>query len=189
MMKNKIFLLPLLFLLLFQLPTSAQKKKKGKNTESAEKSEKPKDKSAMKSYKEIITDKAITNKGLFTTHKEGDKYYFEIPDTLLEREMLVVSRISGTIKNFNFGGAGMKARGQQVWRWQRKDNKILLRSVSFNSVASEDKPIYESVRNNNFEPIIMSFDIKAINNDSTGVVIEVNELYASDVPSIGPLRA
>ena len=37
-----------------------------------------------KPYKEVITDKAITKKGLFTVHKVEDKYYFEIPDTLLE---------------------------------------------------------------------------------------------------------
>ena len=92
----------------------------------------------------------MTDDGLFKVHKIDDKYYFEIADSLMEREILVVSRISGTIANFNFGGAGMKARGQQVFRWQKHEKKLLLRSVSFNSVASEDKPIYESVRNNNF---------------------------------------
>jgi hypothetical protein len=34
-----------------------------------------------KKYEEVITDKAITKKGLFTVHKVDDKWYFEIPDT------------------------------------------------------------------------------------------------------------
>ena len=33
-------------------------------------------------YKEIITDKAITRKGMFTVHKVDDKYYFELPKNL-----------------------------------------------------------------------------------------------------------
>ena len=166
----------------------AQKKKKGKKESTA--TEEPKSKkngNGIKPYKQVITDEAVTDDGLFTVHKVNDKYYFEIPDSLMGREILVISRISGTIDGFNFGGAGMKARGQQVWRWQKKDNQLLLRSVSHNSVASEDKPIYESVRNNNFEPIVMTFDLKTYGKDSS-YVIQVNDLFATDVPMIGPLR-
>ena len=49
---------------------------------------------APRPYSEIITSKAKTDKGLFTTHKVEDKYYFEIQDSLLGREILVVNRIS-----------------------------------------------------------------------------------------------
>ena len=31
-------------------------------------------------YSEIITGKAKTDRGLLTTHRVDDKYYFEIPD-------------------------------------------------------------------------------------------------------------
>ena len=37
-------------------------------------------KTGPKPYKEVITDKAKTTKGLFTIHKVEDKWYFEIPD-------------------------------------------------------------------------------------------------------------
>ena len=47
-----------------------------------------------KPYNEVITSKAKTSRGLFTTHRQDDKYYFEIPDSLLNREILVVNRIS-----------------------------------------------------------------------------------------------
>ena len=101
--------------------------------------------------------------------------------------MLVVSRIAGHVKGLNFGGAGMKSRPQQVLRWQKLDDKILLRSVSFNSVASFEEPIYQSVRNNNFEPIIKAFDIKAYNSDTTAYVINVNSLFTEDIAMIGAL--
>jgi hypothetical protein len=47
-----------------------------------------------KPYKEVITDKAVTDDGLFKVHKVDEKYYFEIPDSLLGRDILVVNRIS-----------------------------------------------------------------------------------------------
>lgn len=169
---------------------SKKKKKKGKKDQTETKApETAKKKNGIKPYEEVITKEAVTDDGLFKVHKIEDKYYFEIADSLLEREILVISRISGTVANFNFGGAGMKARGQQVFRWQKHNKKMLLRSVSFNSVASEDKPIYESVRNNNFEPIIMTFDIKALSKDSMAYVIEVNGLFDTDVPILSPLNS
>ncbi len=139
-------------------------------------------------FEKIITPQAVSDEGLFTVHKIKSKYFFEISDDLLEKEILVVSRMAGTVDGLTFGGAGMKSRPQQVIRWQRHENKLLLRSVSYNSVASMEKPIYQSLRNNNFEPIIMVFPIKAFGKDSTSVIIEVNDLFEEDVPLLGALN-
>ncbi len=135
----------------------------------------------------VEAEKRQTDLGLFIVHKIDDKYYFELPKDLLEKEILVVSIISGYVPNLNFGGAGMKSRPQQVIRWQKHDNNILLRSVSYNNVADFNEPIYRSLKNNNFEPIIMSFDIKSPNKDTSAYVIEVSSLFTTDVPMIGPL--
>lgn len=135
----------------------------------------------LKKYSAVITKDAQTDKGLFDVHKVKEDYYFEVPDTLLGREMLLVTRVSGTVQNFSFGGAGQKARGQQVVRWERKNNRMLLRHVSHSSVADADDPVYESVRNNNFEPVIYTFDIEALNDDSSAVVINATKLYTTDV--------
>ena len=166
---------------------------KGQLFDKYAKTEKPtakkedKKKSPFKDYKEVITEDAVTDEGLFTVHKVEDDHYFEISDSLLEKEILVTSRISGFVKGLNFGGAGVRSRPQQVIRWQRKDNKLMLRSVSYNSVATEEDPIYESVRNNNFEPIIMVFDIKTRGLDSTSSVIDISPLFTTDVPMIGAM--
>ena len=100
---------------------------------------------------------------------------------------MITSRISGFVKNLNFGGAGVESRPQQVIRWQKKDDKILLRSVSFNSIANFEDPIYQSVKNNNFEPVVMVFDILAYNTDTTGFIIDVEPLFNTDVEMIGAL--
>ena len=136
----------------------------------------------IKAFSEVIEDDFEKDEGLFNVYKDGSDYYYEIPDSLLEREMLMVSRIAKTADGINYGG--MK-NNTQVLRWQRKDDTILLRRVSFTNTASDSLPVYEAVRNSNFEPIIASFEIAALNEDSTGTVIQVSDLFTSDVPALG----
>jgi len=151
--------------------------------ESSEKAKKDDKEKKEKSYSDIITEDAISSVGLFSTHEVEGKYYFEIPDSILEQEILIVSRISGFVKGLNFGGAGVKSRPQQVIRWQKKGKKILLRSVSYNSVASFEDPIYNSVRNNNFEPVIAVFPIE-VSGEGTSV-INIESLFVNDIAMIG----
>lgn len=165
-----------------------KKKKKGKGDATEQEAPKKKKKNGLKDYSEVITDEAISDEGLITSHKVGDDFFFEISDDLLEKEILIVSRIAGHVKGLNFGGAGMKSRPQQVIRFQKLGKKILMRSVSYNNVANEDEPIYTSVKNNNFEPIIQSFDLETMKDDSSAFVIKVNGFFSSDIPMIGGLR-
>ena len=135
-----------------------------------------------KKYSDVITEDAETDDGLFKVHQIEEKLYFEIPDSLLGAEMLLVTRTAATMNNLGYGG--MKT-STQVLRWEKQDKKIMLRIVSFENVADEDEPIYNAVRNSNFEPILRAFDIETLNDDSTATVVEVTELFTSDVPSLG----
>ena len=136
----------------------------------------------IKPFSEVIKDDFEKDEGLFNVYKNDDKYFYEVPDSLLEREMLMVSRISRTADGIMYGG--MK-NNTQVLRWQKRDKKMLLRRVSFSNTASDTLPVYEAVRNSNFEPIIASFDIEAFNEDTTGSVIDVSSFFTSDVPALG----
>ena len=181
----------ILFILILGLfvgtQAQAQLFKLGKKKEEATVKPPPEKKGKIKAYGKVITNEAKTDSGLIINHYVDGKHYFEIPDDLLEDEILVVSRISGFVKGLNFGGAGVKSRPQQVIRWQKMKDKILLRSVSYNSVADFDEPIYNSVKNNNFEPVIMTFDIKAISVNKDAYVIEIDPLFTTDVTMIGAM--
>jgi hypothetical protein len=139
-------------------------------------------KEGIKKYSEVITKKAVTDEGLFDVHKVEDKYYYEIPNGLLNHEFLLVSRIAKTAENLGYGGEKLNT---QIVRWQRRDDQILLRHVSYENVASDTMPIYQAVRNSNFEPIIATYDIKALSKDSSGVVIDITDLFSTDIPSLG----
>lgn len=136
----------------------------------------------IKPYKKVITNQAKTDEGLFTVHQVDNKYYYQIPDSLMNLDMLLVTRISKTANKIGYGGERLNT---QVVRWQRKNKKVLLRLVSYDNVANDSLPIYQSVQNSNFQPILHAFDIEAIGPDSSSVVIEVTPFLTKDVPSIG----
>lgn len=142
------------------------------------------DKSGIKPYDKVITKDAITDKGLFTVHKVNDNYFYEIPDSLFNREMLTVTRIAKTATGIGFGGG---KQNTEVHRWEKKNNNILLRVVSHEIYAADSLPIHEAVVNSNFEPIIQSFPIKATSKDSIGqtFVIDITDLYTKDVMTLG----
>ena len=96
--------------------------------------------------------------------------------------MLMVTRIAKTASGLGFGGG---KQNTQVLRWQKKDNKILLRVVSHNVVASDSLPVNEAVLNSNFEPILYSFKIESKGIDSTSTLIEVTKLFSEDVKPLG----
>ena len=74
---------------------------------------------------------------------------------------------------------------EQVLSWQKFDNNILLKEISFSNYASDSLPIKEAVSNANFEPIIASFKIEVENIDKNSVVIDVTNLYKKDIKSFG----
>jgi hypothetical protein len=140
--------------------------------------------SGPKPYKDVITDKAITKKGLFHVHRIEDKWFFEIGDTALGRDILIVNRISkapADTRSGFFGYAGDEIN-ENVIRFERgPNNKIFLRKISFTVYAKDStKPMYKSVMNSNIQPIAAAFDIKAFSKDSSGAVIELTEFINGD---------
>jgi hypothetical protein len=160
-----------------------KKRKKKKTTEIQKPKPKPKPKKgAILAYEKVVTKEMKTDEGLFKVHSLDDTFLFEVPDSLLNREMLMVTRIAKTANGIGFGGGKTNT---QVLRWQRKGKKILLRVVSHNVVADTILPVHEAVVNSNFEPVLFSFPIKAFNKDTTAVVIDATSLFSTDVKPLG----
>jgi hypothetical protein len=140
-----------------------------------------------KPYAEVITPKAVTDRGLFTTHKVEDKYYFEISDSMLGREILVVNRIAkapaGDRAGF-LGYAGDQISENVISFEKGPNNKIFLRTISHQEVGTDSSGMYQSVRNSNLQPINAAFDIKAFHNDSVfhsnSYVIDVTDYIMGD---------
>lgn len=140
-----------------------------------------------KPYKEIITDKAVSKKGLFTVHKIEDKYFFEIPDSILGREIMAITRFvkvpGGT------GVYGGEIANQLTIKFEKgPSSNIFLRTVTLISVADSTQEIYKAVSNSHLNAIANAFEIKAFGKDSTSTIIEVTDFFKGDnqVVSISP---
>ncbi|HEY4206873.1 MAG TPA: zinc-dependent metalloprotease, partial [Puia sp.] len=135
-----------------------------------------------KPYKEVITDKAVSQTGLFTVHRIEDKWYFEIPDSILGRDILVSTRYSKTAAGGNYGGEQVNL---QTIQWEKgPSHNLFLRVLTIVNVASDSSgPIATAVRNSNLNPIAASFDVKAYGkgSDSSGTtVIDVTDFFKGD---------
>jgi hypothetical protein len=142
-----------------------------------------------KPYREVITAKAKTDKGLFQVHMIEDRYFFEIPDTLMNREILLVNRISKAAagNRAQMMGYGGDHIGDNVISFEKGPaNKLFLKSISFDerSRDSTSQGMYKTLMNSNIQPLVASFDIKAFAKDSisgaNGVVIDVTDYMNGD---------
>ncbi len=132
-------------------------------------------------YDDIIDEDAITQEGLFKIHLIGDKYYFEIADSILNREILVVTRFVKTPAGAgNYGGEEI---GDKTIVWEKGPlNKIFLRIATLVSAADENDAIAKAVNNSSVTPILEAFDIKARNEETLSSVIEVTDFINGENP-------
>jgi len=136
-------------------------------------------KQGPKPYKEVITDKAITHPGLFTVHKVDEKWFFEIPDSMLGREFMAITRFSKTAAG---GGLyGGELANQQTLQWEKGPSNVLfLRVVTLVSMADTTNKIYKAVKSSSVNPIAAAFEIRAYGKDSTSVVVDVTDFFKGD---------
>ena len=154
-----------------------------KDTVKKQEPKKPAKPNPIKPYKEVITDSAVSTKGLFSVHKVDDNWYFEIADSIFNRDILVVTRYDKVP-----GGAGVYAGeivNQQMIRFVKgPDKNIFLQLKMTIATADSTNAIYQAVENSNADPYLASFPIKAYGKDSNSVVIEVGSLFMDDNPSL-----
>ncbi len=131
----------------------------------------------IRPYDRVITKDAKSDEGVFTVHKIKDKVYYEIPKNELGKEFLWVSQIAKTTLGVGYGGQAM---GNRVVKWDRLNNRVLLRNVSYDVVADPKEPIAKAVKAANNDAIIKSFFIEALGKDDS-VVIDVTSLFNTEV--------
>jgi hypothetical protein len=132
-----------------------------------------------KPYKDVITEKALTQRGLFTVHRIEDKWFFEIPDSILGRDILVSTRYGRTPAGGNYGGEQINV---QTIKWEKgPSNTLFMHVLTIVNVAKDSsQPIAQAVSNSNLNPIAAAFDIRAYNRDSNSLVIEVTDFFKGD---------
>ncbi|THU40156.1 DUF5117 domain-containing protein [Niastella caeni] len=143
-----------------------------------------------KPYASVITKNARTQVGLFTVHKVDERYYFELPDSILGRDVLVVSRLIKAAADMRSRGSMAGYAGDElnenVLRFEKgPNNKLFVRNLSYSErSADSSQALYKAVMNSNIQPITLVFDIKSIRKDSvsgiTSSVIDLTDIINGD---------
>ena len=132
-------------------------------------------------YNKVVTKDAKTTRGVFTVHNVGERFFYEIPKSELDKEFLWNARIAQTTSGVGFGGVLV---ANLVVRWQLTGNRVLLRAVNYSATADPRTPMAAAVKAANTDTIVMSFDVAAFSPEGAPV-IDVNRLFTSDVAEFG----
>jgi hypothetical protein len=139
-----------------------------------------------KPYKDVITDKAVSRSGMFTTHRIDEKLFFEIPRSEFDREMRMIARaVESTLQNPGgfFGGGA-----QGLIRWERHGDHVVLRQRSYNIKADSSDNIYRQVSGFQNGPVIMRFSVAAWNPEDSAAVIDVTDLFLTYKAEMGQVQ-
>jgi hypothetical protein len=133
----------------------------------------------IRAYDEVVTGSAETDEGLFDVHRVGDQLLFEIPDEVLSRDMVIMSRLHRVQQGQTNVGSNLAPN--VVVRWERRGERVFLRAVSHSNTAVPEDNVNIAVENQSFAPILMSFEIQARGQGTS--VIDVTDLYTRDTPA------
>lgn len=139
---------------------------------------------APRNYYNLLRNKSVTRKGMFTVHKAQDNYYFEIPDSILGRDILVVARIAQGAAGVRPGYTGYAGDqiGNTVIRFEKgPGHKLFLRRITYEDHAGDtSNSMYHAVVRSNLQPLVAAFGIGAYSPNGKASVIEVTDYLNGD---------
>ena len=140
--------------------------------------------SAPRNYYNLMRNRQVLRKGLFSVHKVSDNYYFEIPDSILGRDLLVVARIAQGAAGIRPGYTGYAGDqiGSTIIRFEKgPGHKLFLRRITYEEQAGDTTDaMYHAVVRSNLQPLVAAFGIGAYSPNGKGSVIDVTSYINGD---------
>ena len=132
-----------------------------------------------KPYADVITKEAKSDlTGLFKTHQVDDKYYFEVPKSVLGKEVMWVTTMERSASFYGFGQTEVQDR---VIRFEKRGDKVILRGVSYRMRANESHgDVTRALEKGNIEPILGVYNALAYG-DGESIVIDASPLIYSSL--------
>ncbi len=138
-------------------------------------------KAASQEPKNVIATDTITQKGFFSVHKVKETYFFEIPNSLLGRDILVVSRVarSSAVVEGLYGGDQVS---NTVVRFEKGPGEKLFLIKTAYDIRSKDstQAMYKAVERSNMQSVVAVFPVMSYSRDSGGSMIDVTNFINTD---------
>lgn len=186
-MKDKIILSTLALLLsggIVQaqqpLEKKADKTASKTDTKTAAKTDTLKTKNDLyEAYSKILNKKRISRSGVFNVIESEKKWYLEIPDSLLNRYFLTVTRLVSAPQGFPMYG-GEKLNEQTLYFEKGQGDRIQLRAAIYKQDAPENDAIRTALIQSQEDPILAILDIKGLQAGGNSYLVEVTDLFRKD---------
>lgn len=120
--------------------------------------------------------------GLFNIQRVKNDWFWDIPESILGRRILLTVRYTGTPAGTQkYGGELVR---QQTVYWEKSPNgDLLLRAEISVMAADSSNAIHRAVKVSSVDPIIASF--KVMHNRKGRLRINVSTLFSKDDPALG----
>lgn len=118
---------------------------------------------------------------MFDVSQKGSDYFLVIPDSLVGRRFLCTVRYTATPGNT--GQYGGEQVNEQTVYFERRDDKLLLRSELLLNYAEPHQKINRAVEISNSNPIIGAFKVDG--KTARGSRVKVTEFFSEDNPALG----
>ena len=130
-------------------------------------------------YEKLIKKGGVTTDGLFRVRHIEDKYYFEIPDSLLGRKLLCVTRFTAVPQQFG-QFAGEEITHCTVYFEERDTTSLLLRQYVLSHLSNPYDQITRTLEQSTVDPMVQAFKIIGKNEEKDASLIEVTNLFKGD---------
>ncbi len=130
-------------------------------------------------YHKVVKEKGSVRYGLFTVRHIKDDWYLEVPDSLLGRMMLAVTRFTSTPQGFRMF-SGEEVNRSAIYLEQYGPKAIFLREYVQSHLAKADDRIAISLRQSTADPIIVKFDVIGRNPKTKDQLINITKWLMSD---------
>lgn len=158
---------------------------KSKRQKAKEEAEKEKDNPKSKEEKKYadLIEEAKLDSGLFITIAKEEKLYFEIPDSIIGKPLLISNRVSKTT-NSSTNVAGEMMTDPFLVRLAQENDRILMLMPQTQAYVDDQDPISPAFKKNFGDPIMSTFKIVAKN--GSNVVIDVTDFFTGGESFISP---
>ena len=127
-----------------------------------------------------MDQKVATVTGMFKVHVICDHVMFEIPENMLNRDMLVNTEFAALSTGSDFVAPGSVV-DNRVIRWVRRGNKLYLENVRYEMWAQNMSSLQRGVESASLRTVIKAFDI-IMEGPANAPVIDITTLFVSEVP-------
>lgn len=145
-------------------------------------------KESKKGYDKFNSEDVLRLHGLFDILQIDDDYYFEINDSLMGRDMLLAARVS-QVSNASKVAAGEMRKAPVQIRFSRNNKYVFMHKVVSKYMARKDDPVRIAVQRTSIDPVMKTFPIEALNEDSTSAVINVTKFFSEEISAVSPFNA